>query len=108
MGCLRVKKLNDYLCEPLKQALTDKDPYVRKTAAICVPKVSELTPKLITNTGMIELMQTMLEKETNMVVLSNIVISLLELSEIMKKNLLIISQNSLQRLLIATNEYIGI
>lgn len=32
MGCLRVKQLNDYLIDPIKKALNDYDPYVRKTA----------------------------------------------------------------------------
>ena len=47
MGCLRVKKLNEYLHEPLKISLNDKDAYVRKTAAFCIPKVYELTPEII-------------------------------------------------------------
>lgn len=38
-GCLRVAKLNDYLIEPLKEAIQDEDAYVRKTAVLCVPKV---------------------------------------------------------------------
>jgi Vesicle coat complex, various subunits len=36
MGCIRVERITEYLCEPLKDALRDEDPYVRKTAAICV------------------------------------------------------------------------
>jgi vesicle coat complex subunit len=39
MSCLRVPKLNEYLVEPLKLALSDSDPYVRKTAVLSVPKV---------------------------------------------------------------------
>jgi vesicle coat complex subunit len=39
MSCLRVPKLNEYLIEPLKLALSDTDPYVRKTAVLSVPKV---------------------------------------------------------------------
>ena len=45
-GCLRVPKLNEYLIEPLKEALLDDDAYVRKTAVLCVPKVFECTPEL--------------------------------------------------------------
>jgi vesicle coat complex subunit len=41
-GCLRVPKLNDYLIEPLKEAMQDDDPYVRKTAVLCVPKVIKM------------------------------------------------------------------
>jgi len=36
MGCIRVDRITEYLCEPLSKALKDKDPYVRKTAAVCV------------------------------------------------------------------------
>ena len=42
MGCLRIQKLNEYLADPLKKALSDHDPYVRKTAVLCVPKVYEV------------------------------------------------------------------
>ena len=36
MGCIRVDKIVEYLCEPLRKCLKDEDPYVRKTAAVCV------------------------------------------------------------------------
>lgn len=39
MSSLRVPKLNEYLVEPLKIALNDEDPYVRKTAVLSIPKV---------------------------------------------------------------------
>ncbi len=52
---IQVKKLNEYLFEPLKVysklnlqgALNDDDAYVRKTAVLCVPKVYELNPEMI-------------------------------------------------------------
>lgn len=44
MTSLRVPKLNQYLIEPLKAALRDDDPYVRKTAVLSVPKVYEIAP----------------------------------------------------------------
>ena len=31
MGCIRVERITEYLCEPLERALKDEDPYVRKT-----------------------------------------------------------------------------
>jgi AP-1 complex subunit beta-1 len=34
----------DYLCDPLKDSMGDEDPYVRKTAAICVAKLYEINP----------------------------------------------------------------
>lgn len=78
-GCLRVPKLNDYLVEPLKECLTDEDPYVRKTAVLCVPKVFEITPDLVTSNGLIETMQRLLEKESNSLVVANLIQALSEI-----------------------------
>lgn len=44
MGCIGVEGMLDYMCEPLKESLEDSDPYVRKTAAICVAKLYEVSP----------------------------------------------------------------
>jgi AP-1 complex subunit beta-1 len=49
MGCIRVEQISEYLCEPLRRALKDTDPYVRKTAAICVAKLYEISPDLVSN-----------------------------------------------------------
>ena len=46
MGCLRVDKIIDYLTEPLRKCLKDENPYVRKTAAVCVAKLYDLNPEL--------------------------------------------------------------
>ena len=35
MGSIGVDAILDYLCDPLKESMSDEDPYVRKTAAIC-------------------------------------------------------------------------
>ena len=76
MGCLRVQKLNEYLCDPLKEALNDEDPYVRKTTVLCIPKVYEVSPELVDNGGLIGIMQKLLQKEGNALVLANLVLSL--------------------------------
>lgn len=47
MGCIRVERITEYLTEPLKEALNDEDPYVRKTSAICVAKLFDIAPYLI-------------------------------------------------------------
>lgn len=44
MGCIRIKDITGYLCDPLKEALKDEDAYVRKTGALCVPKLYEIAP----------------------------------------------------------------
>jgi len=83
MGCLRVKKLNEYLPEALKSALSDSHPYVRKTGVLCVPKLYDVSPELIVNGNFVELLLNLLEKEANVTVVSNIIMSLYELSEAM-------------------------
>ncbi|UIZ23618.1 hypothetical protein KXD40_007771 [Peronospora effusa] len=44
MGCIRVDRIIEYLCEPLRRFLKDEDPYVRKTAAICVSNLYDINP----------------------------------------------------------------
>ena len=42
MGCIGSEQMLEYLIAPLDDAMNDEDPYVRKTAAICVAKVYEV------------------------------------------------------------------
>lgn len=106
MGCLRIERLNEYLADPLKKALTDIDPYVRKTAVLCVPKVYEVSPEIVEREGIIDMMQGMLESEGNALVLANLVVSLQELSERKKSNLILVGPNTVMKLLLAANETI--
>ena len=46
MGCIRVDKITEYLCEPLRNCLKDEDPYVRKTAAVTVAKLYDISPEM--------------------------------------------------------------
>eukprot|EP00918_Siedleckia_nematoides_P090689 GHVU01199315.1.p2 GENE.GHVU01199315.1~~GHVU01199315.1.p2 ORF type:complete len:177 (+),score=22.05 GHVU01199315.1:3093-3623(+) len=39
MGCIRLEQIAEYLLEPLRRCCKDPDPYVRKTAAICIAKL---------------------------------------------------------------------
>jgi HEAT repeat protein len=41
------KQITEYLCEPLRRALRDEDPYVRKTAAVCVAKLYDINAVLV-------------------------------------------------------------
>ncbi|CAL6299271.1 unnamed protein product [Bathycoccus prasinos] len=47
MGCIRVNKITEYLCDPLHETLQDTEAYVRKTAAICVAKMFDINPELV-------------------------------------------------------------
>ena len=52
MGCIRVDKITEYLCEPLRKCLKDEDPYVRKTAAVSVAKLFDINSALVEEQGM--------------------------------------------------------
>lgn len=80
MGCVRVPSINTYLAEPLKDSLNDPEPYVRMTAALCIPKVYEVTPDIIENQGLITALQNMLTNEVNAKVMANALIALNEMS----------------------------
>jgi AP-1 complex subunit beta-1 len=51
MSCIRVAKVMEHLPGPLEQTLKDKDPYVRKTAALAVAKMYDLAPTFTVEKG---------------------------------------------------------
>ena len=55
MGCIRVDKIVEYLCEPLRKCLKDEDPYVRKTAAVCVAKLYDINGELVEDQGFLDM-----------------------------------------------------
>jgi AP-1 complex subunit beta-1 len=67
MGCLRAEKIIDYLCDPLQKCLRDDNPYVRKTAALCVAKLYDLKPELAIDNGFVEQLQDMVSDSNPMV-----------------------------------------
>lgn len=101
MGCIRVERITEYLCESLKDALTDDDPYVKKTAAIAVSKLYQTSPRLVKDHSLIKMLQNMI-LDGNAVVVSNSVASLLEISRSSGKNYLRLKHNNnLNKLLAA-------
>jgi AP-1 complex subunit beta-1 len=81
MGCLGVEHIMQFLCDSLKEALKDKDPYVRKTAALCVAKIYDVNPQLVEEQfGFIDTLQKMLQEEGNSMVISNCIAALIEIS----------------------------
>lgn len=73
MGCIGVGAVTEYLCDPLRDALSDGDPYVRKTAAICVAKLYEIKEAEVERFGFIEKLVEMTGDENAMVVANTIV-----------------------------------
>ncbi len=60
MSILRTEKTLDYLASPLLKCLKDENPYVRKTAALCVAKVFDLKPELCIEYGFIEILRDLI------------------------------------------------
>ena len=75
MACVRVEEVLDYIIEPLRRCLQDDSPYVRKTAAICVAKVHDISPELVDECGFLEQLQSMLT-DSNPMVIANVIAAL--------------------------------
>ena len=67
MGCIRVDKITEYLCEPLRKCLKDEDPYVRKTAAVCVAKLHDINAQLVEDQGFLDMLRDLLSDSNPMV-----------------------------------------
>eukprot|EP00440_Ansanella_granifera_P042706 gb/GFBE01046302.1/.p1 GENE.gb/GFBE01046302.1/~~gb/GFBE01046302.1/.p1 ORF type:complete len:897 (+),score=258.83 gb/GFBE01046302.1/:1-2691(+) len=104
MGCIRLDQVTEYLLEPLRLCCKDPDPYVRKTSAICIPKVYDINPELVEDQGFIEILQDMLA-DSNPMVVANAVAGLAEISQICGKDLIDLDNKAtIPKLLAALNE----
>lgn len=103
MGCIRVDRITEYLCEPLSRALRDEDPYVRKTAAVCVAKLYDIAPELVQERGFIEVLHDLIS-DSNPSVVANGVAALSEIAETSGRDVMKITASVLQKLLAALNE----
>merc|ERR1740123_1369049 len=103
MGCIRVDRITEYLCDPLNIALKDQDPYVRKTAAICVAKLYDINNELVEERGFIDSLREMLS-DVNPMVVANAVAALTEICEASGIDYFKIDNNTLSKLLTALNE----
>ena len=79
MGCIRVPEIVSYLCETLSWCIKDKDPYVRKTAALCVSKLYATSPTIVRENGFIDTLHECL-KDDNPIVVANAMTALNEIS----------------------------
>ncbi|KAK8844607.1 hypothetical protein IAR55_006454 [Kwoniella newhampshirensis] len=126
MSVLRAEKILDYLASPLSKCLKDENPYVRKTAALCVAKVFDLKPELCVEYGFIETLRDLIG-DGNPMVVANAVAALADIHEASlnlppsppsspggssspppsarpSSSLFIIDQPTLTKLLVALNE----
>ncbi|XP_039448887.1 AP-1 complex subunit beta-1 isoform X3 [Culex pipiens pallens] len=111
MGCIRVDKITEYLCEPLRKCLKDEDPYVRKTAAVCVAKLYDISssmnvsPFQVEDQGFLDQLKDLLS-DSNPMVVANAVAALSEINEASASGQPLVEMNSatINKLLTALNE----
>ncbi|XP_021754200.1 beta-adaptin-like protein C [Chenopodium quinoa] len=103
MGCIRVDKITEYLCDPLQRCLKDDDPYVRKTAAICVAKLFDINAELVEDRGFLDSLKDLIS-DNNPMVVANAVAALAEIQENSARPIFEITSVTLQKLLTALNE----
>lgn len=103
MGCIRVDKITEYLCDPLQRCLKDDDPYVRKTAAICVAKLFDINAELVEDRGFLDGLKDLIS-DNNPMVVANAVAALAEIQENSARPIFEITSATLAKLLTALNE----
>lgn len=103
MGCIRVNRIVEYLADPLSRSLKDDDPYVRKTAAVCVAKLYDIAPEMVVERGFLETLHDCIS-DSNPSVVANSVAALSEIAEASGKDVMRITSSVLQKLLAALNE----
>ncbi|ONK77327.1 uncharacterized protein A4U43_C02F5390 [Asparagus officinalis] len=103
MGCIRVDKITEYLCDPLQRCLKDDDPYVRKTAAICVAKLYDINAELVEDRGFLDTLKDLIS-DNNPMVVANAVAALAEIQENSTRPIFEITSHTLTKLLTALNE----
>ena len=105
MGCIRVDKITEYLCEPLRKCLKDEDPYVRKTAAVSVAKLHDINSALVEEQGFLDSLKDLLS-DSNPMVVANAVAALSEINDTSASGKPLIEMNAatINKLLTALNE----
>lgn len=104
MGCIRVDKITEYLCEPLRKCLKDEDPYVRKTAAVCVAKLYDINSQLVEEQGFLDLLRDLIS-DSNPMVVANAVAALGEIADSSPNaNIFDMNPQAINKLLTALNE----
>ena len=71
----------DYLCDPLKDSMNDEDPYVRKTAVMCVAKLYEINQQRVEDYKFIDKLEEMISDGNGMVV-SNAIAAIADIASV--------------------------
>jgi AP-2 complex subunit beta-1 len=80
MSYIPIPIVTEPLSEQLRHCLKDRDPYVRKTAAICVAKLYAADPRRAEKGGFVEQLRDLLA-DANATVVSNAVAALSEIGD---------------------------
>ena len=80
MSYIPIPSVLDHLTEQLRHHLKDRDPYVRKTAAICVAKLYAADARKAERGGFVELLRGLLA-DSNATVVANAVAALSEIAD---------------------------
>eukprot|EP00897_Mesotaenium_endlicherianum_P006044 jgi/Mesen1/5468/ME000273S04692 len=91
------------LKEELNSQYKDDDPYVRKTAAVCVAKLYDINAELVEDRGFLEILKDLIS-DSNPMVVANAVAALSEIQESSSKPVFDITNATLFKLLAALNE----
>lgn len=83
--------------------IQDDDPYVRKTAAICVAKLYDINAELVEDRGFLENLKDLIS-DNNPMVVANAVAALAEIQENSARPIFEITSHTLSKLLTALNE----
>lgn len=80
MSYISIPVVTEAMTDQLRHCLKDKDPYVRKTAAICVAKLYATDPRKAERGGFVEMLRDLLV-DPNATVVSNAVAALSEIGD---------------------------
>jgi AP-2 complex subunit beta-1 len=80
MSYIPIPIVTDALTDNLRHCLKDQDPYVRKTAAICVAKLYSADPRRAEKAGFVEMLRDLM-LDSNATVVANAVAALSEVGD---------------------------
>ncbi|KXS21086.1 putative beta-adaptin [Gonapodya prolifera JEL478] len=103
MSYINVDKIIDQLADPLHHCLKDSDPYVKKTAAVCVGKLDMHDPHLVEREGFLDSVRELLN-DSNATVVANAVAILSEIAERSERFELTIDTSMANKLMTAIND----
>lgn len=103
MGYIYVEQVIESLIDPLRHCLRDQDPYVRKTAAMAVLKLSMYDRSLVEEEKFLEMLKDLLA-DGNPSVVANAVAALTEISERSPHIKLKLNMKIANKLITAMNE----